>query len=339
MTEDPTSVAPLESIEDRLSRQFYEWEMRGRGWRVWNAPVNLEPPFRPFFGHYDSTPASQVRDDSRKPTIFSSFIEYLSSFGRGSGDGSGSPVGRDETVDLEPEPTEFEDHGPLAEVQIVLPPLTKISKDAALQFLMSLGHVTRPVSFEIIGTTESIIIQIVCGHRDRRQVREQLQAYFPDALLTERAGYLRERWDETGSAASLVVDFGLSKEFMQPLKTFDRFDPDPLSGLIGAMAGLSQNDLGVIQVLFAPTQYPWPESIMRAVTGGDGDSFFDDGAAMLRLAGQKIGCPLFATVLRVGAQSKTSSRAWRIVQGVGRALRQFCDPKSNELIPLTNGST
>ena len=35
----------------------------------------------------------------------------------------------------------------------VLPPETKITKDAAAQFLMSLGHVSRPASFEIIGTS------------------------------------------------------------------------------------------------------------------------------------------------------------------------------------------
>ena len=28
-----------------LTRDFYAWEQRGRGWQVWPEPVELEPPF------------------------------------------------------------------------------------------------------------------------------------------------------------------------------------------------------------------------------------------------------------------------------------------------------
>ena len=35
----------------QLTQQFYEWELRGRGWKCWDYPVILEPPFRPFLFH------------------------------------------------------------------------------------------------------------------------------------------------------------------------------------------------------------------------------------------------------------------------------------------------
>ena len=41
----PATVAEL------LTDQFYRWELRGRGWKLADAPVELEPPFRPFEGH------------------------------------------------------------------------------------------------------------------------------------------------------------------------------------------------------------------------------------------------------------------------------------------------
>ena len=90
-------------------------------------------------------------------------------------------------------------------------------------------------------------------------------------------------------------------------------------------------------MLFAPVRHPWPESIMRAVTDNGGDSFFVDDPAMVKLArSEKIASPLFAAVVRVVAQSPRTKRAWRIAQGIGKALRQFADPPSNELIPLSN---
>src|ERR1035438_8226783 len=101
---------------------------------------------------------------------------------------------------------------------MALPSEVKVSKDAAEQFVLSLGQVSRPVGFEIVGTKDAIIMQIACGEPDRRQVREQLHAYFPDALLAERNGYVCDLWDETGAAAAVVVEFGLSNEFMRPLQ-------------------------------------------------------------------------------------------------------------------------
>src|SRR5439155_20174184 len=95
----------------------------------------------------------------------------------------------------EPEPIYMDAPVGIIEVQAVLPPETKITKDAAGQFLMSLGDVREPASFEIVGTSDSILVQMASAPDDRRQVREQLQAYFPEVLLTERRGYLEALWD------------------------------------------------------------------------------------------------------------------------------------------------
>jgi excisionase family DNA binding protein len=319
----------MSSSIEALTRHFYEWEMRGRGWQVESRPVALEPPFRPFYGHFVASRPGAVIDDGRRPTALTGFIDGLFK-------SRGNPKPEIFREEVEPEPVYMDAPSRLLEIQAVLPSETKITKDAAGQFLMSLGDVSRPASFEIVGTSDSIIVQLGAASADRRQMREQLQAYFPEALLSEREGYLDALWDTTGGKSSAVVEYGLSKEFMRPLRSFERFDPDPLAGLIGAMAELGKGDTALFQVLFAPVRHPWPESIIRAVTDNAGDSFFVDDPAMVKLAAEKISSPLFAAVIRVAAQSPKSDRAWRIAHGMGKSLRQFADAASNELIPLTN---
>src|SRR6266700_979303 len=58
-----------QSVEDELREQFYNWEFRGRGWMAWQEPVHLEPPFRPFFGHFIKP--RPVMDDGRHDTALS----------------------------------------------------------------------------------------------------------------------------------------------------------------------------------------------------------------------------------------------------------------------------
>jgi hypothetical protein len=56
----------LSTIE-QLTVQFYEWEKRGRGWFVFNSPVDLEPPFDPFYYHVQ--PRTSI-DDGVRPGVF-----------------------------------------------------------------------------------------------------------------------------------------------------------------------------------------------------------------------------------------------------------------------------
>src|SRR5450759_1895944 len=140
----------VETCEELLTRQFYQWEISGRGWQVWEKPVKLEPPFRPFWSHRVSGMAA-IQDDGCKPTLLSSFAGLFKS--------SRDVTGEAPASDWEPSPTYIEGETAVTEMQIALPAETKITKDAAEQFLLSLGQVSRPISFEIIGTSDSIIVQ------------------------------------------------------------------------------------------------------------------------------------------------------------------------------------
>ncbi|MGH8545615.1 MAG: type IV secretory system conjugative DNA transfer family protein, partial [Gammaproteobacteria bacterium] len=321
----------MPSLQESLTENFYHWEKRARGWQVWPEAVELEPPFQPFFHSYSPVRIA-VTDDGRKLTRVGSWIQKMK--GRLTETSYEQSEQYPETNRTEPEPDNFYDDSPLIELQISLPPDQQIIKQTTEQFILSLSSLRKPASFEIIGTHSYIIIQIVCREPDSRLIRQQLQAYFPDAVISLSADFLRQRWTE--DAESVVIDFGLSHEFMRPLRTFKNFEVDPLIGIMGALSNLEPGEVGVLQVLFQPARKQWAESITRSVTDWEGHSFFIDAPEMVGLAKEKIEYPLFAAVVRIGALSPDTERTKDIAISIGGVLAQFARPGSNELIPLDN---
>jgi hypothetical protein len=318
------------SQEERLTFHFAAWEKRGRGWDVYPYPVTLEPPFRPFLFHY--VPSGPIYDDGRKPTFFSALVDKL--FGR-----SAEPellLAPPDEIEPEPDPAVFYEEADLIELQITLPPNTRIARESAEQFLLSLTYCSEPLSFEVIGLSDQIIVQLVCRNHDLPQLKQQLAAYFPEAAVTSTTGYLCERWSSERENESVILDFGLSREFMVPIKTLKDFNTDPLIGIAGALSELMEGEIGLLQVLFQPVRNSWTDSIMRAVTDFDGKSFFADAPEIVSLARAKVSQPLFAAVIRVAAQSPAAGRAWQIAKVLSGSLAQFSRPSSNELIPLSN---
>lgn len=328
---------PALSPQERLTRQFYVWEQRGRGWQVWPYPVVLEPPFRPFFFHF-LPPAPPPVDDGRRPTFLSSLLERFK--GKPSAPAAGPSwqalVEDDEF--LEAEADAWHEADCLIEIHVALPPKVTIAKDTAEQFLLSLSYCAKPVSFEVIGTSEIIVVQLACFAQDKFQVWQQLQAHFPEAVLTEETGFLESVWDQTGQppTESLVVDLGLSNEFMLPLRTVKNFDIDPLIGVAGALSQLAPGEVAVLQVLFQAARAPWAESIVRAVSNHDGSSFLADFPDLQSLAERKVASPLFAAVMRFAAQSPHAHRCWQLAKAFGGVVAQFNNPASNELLALAN---
>ena len=324
---------PLTQTE-RLTAQFYAWEQRGRGWQVWDYPVGLEPPFEPFFFHHAPQPIA-VLDDARKPTLLSTIAEGIRSWFRPETHPEPVPtVGEPVAGELEPEPVY--EAGPLVAIQASIPPTLKVGREVSEQLLLSLSACSRPLSFELIGRRDAIIAQLVCRPDDQSHVCQQLQAHFPDVVLAEETDALVEHWETVEPRETVTVDFGLSNEFMRPLRTFGHFDPDPLTAVAGALTGLETDEIGVFQILFTAARQPWADSVLRAVTDWEGKAFFADAPEMVALAKEKVGRPLFASLIRVAAQSPTYGRGWEVATALGGALAQFARPTSNELIPLAN---
>lgn len=340
MGEGEIVVRPDDPVVQRLSaspaEQFYDWERRGRGWQIWDRPTHLEPPYRPFL-RYQLPPPPAV-DDGRQHTFTSLMVERAGRWWRG----EKPPAPEVQLIDPrvlpffeEPELPPYWDEDKLIELQIVLPPDARVSNETFSAFLVSLTYCSSPLSFEVIGTSQIITVQIVCRERDTEQVREQLIAHFPEARVIAVPAYLASLWNEQPENPAVVAEFGLSREFMLPLKTLPAAH-DPLVSVTGALVKLEEGEVGVLQVLFETVRNSWIESIMDSVTDGDGKPFFDNAPEMVGLARQKIRSPLFAAVIRVAARSPDEDRAWKIAKGLGGGLAHLNNPTVNELLPLSN---
>lgn len=325
----PEASSP-ETLEDRLTAQFYAWERRGRGWHLSPYPVDIEPPFSPFYYHAVA-PVDGI-DDGRVPTWGSRLLDRLS----GRQDTVIVPANPVESPEAEPPDAEPEDgRGPLTRLPVATPSDWQSPHAAARQFLATLSHARGAISFEVCGTEHAITTQFVCRDTDAALVRSALRSHFPEAVTGEssegvESGFIAAR------GVPFVVDFGLSNEFMLPLRTGTAFDPDPLIPAVAALEELREGETGMLQVLFRAAREPWTESILRAVLDAEGKPFFADAPQLAALARQKIAQPLFAVVLRVAAASPDPERAWEIARRIAGVVPQFQDPLGNELIPLAN---
>ena len=314
----------MASVDEQLSAQFHAWEQRGRGWRVWPEPVIPEPPFQVFPGHF--LPAAPIADDGRRPTALSSWVRGLSQ--------KLAP----QPPPLLPEPVQEEEpeaeclsRGDLVELQASLPPKLDASPEVFAHFLGSLAYLREPVAFELLGLPESIITQFVTHPADAASVQRQLQAHFPDAVFTRQEQVLEAAWESLADTDTAIVEFGLAREFVLPLATDA---PDVLIGLTAALASLEPGELGLFQVLLQPVSHPWADSLLRAVSDGEGKPAFVNAPELLVQGKRKVSEPLFAAVVRIAVRS--AERPWEIARELASALSGLADVQGNELIPLGN---
>jgi hypothetical protein len=323
---------PLTRAE-QLTQQFYEWEVRGRGWQLWEAPVELEPPFRPFFGHALPQPAAGL-DDARRPTALSRLAAQIGRVFSSAPDPV--PVLTEEEEIEEPTPVPFLDETAVVELVVVLPPSAVVKREAMERLLLALRYTGSPVAFEVVGTAASIRVQFACRESAAPTVRNQLRAHFPDVAVRDDEEWLRTTWESTGEIDAVVADFGLSHEFMLPLAIAHGFEFDPLIAVTAGMADLEEDEVAVFQVLFQEATSPWAESALRAVGDHQGGSFFEDAPQISALAKEKLQRPLFAAVARVAALSSSDRRAWELVRAVSGGLAPLDHSAGNALMPLTN---
>ena len=316
---------PNLTLPEHLAEQFNAWEKRGRGWQVWNYPVVLEPPFRPFFYYLPSQPTP---DDAHTPGIFSGFLTWFN-----------APKQTVQVVEPAPEfPEEFDPEpykeSDLVEIQVNLPPSAKLKAELTENLLLNLSYCSFPISFEVLGLPDRIVLQIACQKEDEYTVYQKLHAFFPDILLTREKDFLAKVWNK--ERPTVMADFGLSKEFLLPINAMRSLETDPLIGIVGALEQIQAGELGIFQVLFQRTAYPWANHLLRAVTDCEGKPFFADAPEFVPLAKEKISKRLFSVVVRTAGQSENQSRSWQIIKSLGSSLIQFGSPVSNELIPLNN---
>ena len=304
------------TLPERLTEQFYTWELRGRGWQEFARPVALEPPYVPFPGYF----LPPIRDDGHRPGILGRWLMPP------------RPVEEPPEIE-EPEPESFETDEPLIECVVSLPREEAVKAESAERFLLALSGAELPLAFEVVGLHDHLRVQLVSRAPDAGLLANQLRAFFPEVSISGEPERLRQTW--TGEeGVSILVHFGLAREFMLPLASFRSLDPDPLLPLFGALSELESGEAGLVQVLFVRVREEWAASVMRAVQTGRGEPFFADYPELTKMAREKISRPLYAACLRVAAKSGERTGAWRIVRDLAGGLTHFGDPAANELVPL-----
>jgi hypothetical protein len=302
---------------ETLTRYFYLWERRGRGWQYHDAPVSLEPPFVPF--HPQSAIRTETGDDGVHPT-FLHFL-YRSLFPRAQAD----PLANMQV----PAPRALGD-ADLCIFNVSLPRSLDLDGFEAEQVLLMLSYCTRAVSFEVVGTYNKIDIQVACAETDAELVLSQLKIYYPTCTILETADAV------SPDAPSVVIEFGLAQEFMRPLAFADRNQPSMYLGMKGIFDTLRQNECVCIQILFQGTKAQWTKSILRSVTDGYGDSFFADAPEMPKLAQKKVSSQLFGVVVRLLIASPTGARRDMLIQHAGHAVMTQSSSQYNSLVPMPN---
>jgi hypothetical protein len=309
--------------EEHYTRQFYAWERRGRGSDEWPEPVRLEPPFRPFLGYLPAVPTTG-QDDGRRPGLFQRFAFLLAD------SGSQKPT-LPEPAEPEPEPFDSDDE--LVELTLALPEGARVEHDAAEHFLLSLAGTTSPVAFELVATAEKIAVQWTARESDAPHVAEELRTFFPQATVRTSGAALAETWSNLPGRLFLA-ELGLAREFMLPLRTFLKTDPDPLLGLFGALAGAGAGEMVIVQVLFEPARNEWAESVFSAVTDGAGGPFFLDAPDLTSLALEKVSHPLFAAVFRIAVSAPERDRCEYLIRQILGTFGHFGRPDGNEFTVL-----
>lgn len=298
---------------DKAVEHFYNWELKGRGYYLFDYPVSLEPTYTPFYHSFVSDEA--YIDDGKVPTFFERLF------------GSDKPVVKEEGEEERP-PKVFEYNPFLKQINISFPKVPDIDDSLFLEFLNMLGESENQISFEIIGKHDSIEIQIVCSIEDHKRILHLLIAYFPGSIVKD-TNLARLPFDVENQV--LIVDFGYNDEFMRPLNT----SIDGLTSILAVMECLGVSDVVMLQIVFKGVKNTWANSILNSVGIGK-DSFFPESPEMVTCAKEKVSSPLFAVVFRLAVQSYSSREAANLANELISNIKTASRSEFNSLIPLSN---
>ncbi len=298
-----------------LLRLFDEWEARTRGVTACPQRVPIEPAYSPLFPR-ERTP-QPILDDARKPGLLDRFRRTIH---------EPAPIGVAESAELLATEIQRE----IVEFEILLPADFAVKPGPARNWLASLRRLTEPLSFELIGRPDRVVVQVACGVPDSASVIGSLRSYFPEAKARESRTLLRHEW-ERDEGYSIILGLGLRDRVFNELRAEDKFDVDPLVDIIGELNGLAEGELGLVQLLVTPAKEPWGEEFENFALS------IDDADKVLPLVRSKFSEPLFAAVLRVAAIAPDEDRAWERTRNLAYAVSGAMRSEANELTRAENG--
>lgn len=307
----------------RRTAEFYAWEQRGRGWFLSPDPVELEPPFVPFYAYQTPTP---YLDDGKKAT-------WLSAIAAAFREPQGQAPHPYDFTGFEPIP--FAEEGELCIIRVHVPRQSKSATDATERALSVLAACVLPMSVEVVADSGRIVMQLAVREQVSAFVRRQLSAHLPECVFEETAE--DALFELIRSEQPLyVTDFGLAEECMRPLAT-QRGGSEPLLSLYAVLEHLAGEQQAAVQILFSGAVNQWKETLVESVSD-NGGSFFWDAPEMPRLAAEKAARPLFAATVRLIAQDEFLEGAEVLFRQLAVPLIHAAESPFNSLISLPDES-
>jgi len=310
------------SLIEQATINFYEFDYKGRGYYHFPFCVEIEPPFKPFSHYQIPNNYPQDYDDGKSPSYLKQLTTFFSS------KETASEIKEDSFL-----PKKVTSKPTLVGLEISFPKRPYIDRNLFVELLNMLCYSENNISFEIIGTFEKIVIQIVCSEKDKMRIESQFKAYFSSILFTD-VDTLNLPFNGYDDIA--ICDFGLEEEFMRTVEAPQNFSIDTFTSIFATLEILQQGDVILYQILFKGVVNSWSKSILNAVSDSQGNSFFMDAPEMLQVAKNKVSKPLFAVVVRLATQSLFKERAEYLASEVIRTIATFSKSEYNRLIPLSN---
>jgi len=118
-------------------------------------------------------------------------------------------------------------------------------------------------SFEIVANQKFISFYVVAPKDMGRYLEQQIQAYYPEAVLEEVTDY-----NIFSPRSQTVVGFLKTKRsFIFPLKTYNKMEADPLESLVNVLSKLKDNESIAIQYIVRSALPGWHYKSNRVVSG------------------------------------------------------------------------
>jgi hypothetical protein len=314
------------TVSEFYTQQYYTWEKRCKGWGIAEMPIHLEPPFIPFYFHGFQP---EYLDEGKRHTLISSFLS-LFSFRK-------PPTFVGEVLDYATvDPFPYEEEEQLGAIQIHFPKERKVTPERMKAVLVMLLHSHANISFELIGTSRQIIIQLVAGLRDLTNIETIITSYFPECTILHDESYLYTIFNNNLLIAT--IDFGLAEEVYRPIEQSDSFTVDPLTSICGILDHLKGDNQAGMQILFKGTINNWNNSIRHSVMTSDKSSFFENDPYAPKLALEKTQSPLFAVTIRAFSQANAKQEALGILHNLANAIKSSSQSETNYIANLITDS-
>ncbi len=108
-------------------------------------------------------------------------------------------------------------------------------------------------SFEIVANQKLISFYIVAPAESGRYIEQQVQAHYPEAVMEEVEDY--NIFNPSGEAVAGYLK--TKREFVFPIKTYDKMDDDPMNSIINVISKLSQDEGVAIQYTVRSAKGSW----------------------------------------------------------------------------------